>query len=337
MKAKTIQKLKTMTTVLCAAILALLCVSCSVLQEEQPAKGTNVPISNVPQAAQSNKYDATLYFGFRDQELLTQEERTIEVPSNERVEKAILRELIKGPADSGGELSAVINPKTTVVSITDNGEFLFVTLSRDFLQPFGEETQNDTPEQGKPAAAELKLRLAVDSVVNALTELGQFAQVQLFIDVDGSGYGQRIKRKAAGFDTESGNTAGEQTLEPLTRQNDIILTPRNTADLVMGLLKDRKYTEIYNFTSFAAEKAPTPDELAQSISATERVVEEYTITAESVAPDGLSAIVTADITVRDKNANSLDLPSIPLRLIRVKNCWKISTLMLQHIYLISQS
>lgn len=335
MKVKTAEKAQTWIIRSCVLILAMLmCTSCSVIQEEQPAKGTNVPISNIPQAAQSNKYNATLYFGYRDQELLTQEVRTIDVPSNERVEKTILRELIKGPSNTNDELTAVINPKTTVVSVTDNGEFLFVTLSKEFLQPFGEEIQNETSTQDTFLSAQMRMRLAVDAIVNALTELGQFPQVQLYIDTDGTGYGQRIKRKAAGFDTDEGNTAGEQMLEPLTRQNDVILTPQKAVDVVMGLLKDRKYADMYNFISFAEEKPPSPEELAQSITTSERVVEDYTISAWTISADGLSAIVTADITIRDKNADSIILPSIPLRMVLVKDCWKISTLALHHIYLV---
>lgn len=335
MKADEIKKISTRTIrLILLTIIVMLCTSCSVIQEEQPAKGTNIPISNVPQAAQSNKYNAVLYYGYRDQEMLTDEMRAIDVPSNERVEMAILRELIKGPTSTNDELVPVINPKTTVVYVKDSGTILLVTLSKEFLLPFGDEPQDYAVLPDWAPAVQRRLRLAIDSIVNSLTEIGQFAQVQIFIDMDGTGNGQRIKRKDVGLDTDTGNAAGDQPLEPLMRQDDVILTPQKTVSVVMDLLKDRNYPDAYKYISFSGDNPPTPDELAQTINASQRVLDDYKITGESVSADGTGAVVTTDITVREKNVDSSTMPSIPVRLVRVKECWKISTLALHHIFLI---
>ncbi|MDP2892728.1 MAG: GerMN domain-containing protein [Bacillota bacterium] len=319
---------------LIAIVLAMLLASCSVISEEKPTGGkTEPPISAVPQAGQTNKYTASLYFRYADEYLLSSETRVMDIPSNERIEATIVRALIKGPLPANTELYPVINPKTKVGSVSDNGEFLFITLSKDFLLPFGDEPQDYLTNPDWTEKVWERQRLGLYSIINTLTELGQFSSIQVFVDVDGTGYGQRIKLKDAGF---AGDPDEEQPLEPQLRQDSLILTPGRALENTLKLLMDRDYSKAYGYLNQKyIQDGLTEEQLKEALNGSDKTLEDFDIVGENVSGDGKSAIVTIDCTVAGKNGDSVHKSAIPMRLVRVNECWKLTYEALGHIYSLS--
>lgn len=108
-----------------------------------------------------------LYFGNADATGLQIEEREIEVNPNEALEKYIMEELIKGPADS--DLIATVPSETKIREIkTTQDGICYVDLSNEFV------TRHNGGSTGEI--------LTVYSIVNSLTELNKVKRVQFLIE-----------------------------------------------------------------------------------------------------------------------------------------------------------
>jgi hypothetical protein len=328
------RKVKAMKKLLCkaaAAVLALaLLAGCSSISEEKASPGTSsVPISGVAQAGQTKAYTATLYFRYSDEYFLTSETRTMEVPSNERVEAVLVRALAKGPSGSNTELAACINPKTRAVSVSDSGEFLFITLSKDFLDPFGDEPQTYTSDPVWTARVHERQRLGLYAIINTLTELGSFSSVQIFVDLDDTGSGQRVKRIQAGLEGD----AQEQMLEPQQRQDGIILTAGRALERTLKLLMNKDYTRAYSYLNASSvQPASSAEQLKETVEGSDTALQDFDITGESVSGDGKTAVVTISCILADRSGQNTAMTAVPMRMTRVNECWKLTIEALAHFY-----
>jgi len=105
-----------------------------------------------------------LYFGDKNNERLVAEERQISYREGENKYKAVLEELIKGPADKNHR--ANISPRTKVYgTIKQNGD-LIVDFSREFASFSG-------------SAAEIAGK---GSVVNTLTQFEEIKRVKIMVE-----------------------------------------------------------------------------------------------------------------------------------------------------------
>ncbi|MGI6201312.1 MAG: GerMN domain-containing protein, partial [Christensenellales bacterium] len=180
--------------------------------EPQPTQAASMDILPYSNAAGTDARNLTLYFGYGQEDCLVPVSRQVEVSADERVEKALIEEMIKGPADSDSlDLTPLINPETQVVSVSNRSGYLFITLSQEFLNapveiPKGMEEDVAWQEQVNRVR-----RLSVDALVNAITELGAYTHIYLLVD-DGTGQGVRILREQVGYLVN-----GQLPLEPMVR------------------------------------------------------------------------------------------------------------------------
>ncbi|MGI6169549.1 MAG: GerMN domain-containing protein, partial [Christensenellales bacterium] len=193
-------KIKRWIALLLVAAMLLLA-GCSIFISEED-KG-NIEI--VPQIAdvKSDEVTATLYFPYDDPSgmlfLLSGDTRKISIAPNERLEAAVLREMISGPSDGKSGLKTVLNPDISVTSVQVNGEYLFLTLSKEFLQPNGIADGWEQDEEIAKQRNDLQ-KLVTYSVVNTLLLLGQdYSRVQIMVDKTGDGSGERLTYAELGF------------------------------------------------------------------------------------------------------------------------------------------
>ena len=287
---------------------------------ESPAASTDVIEIN-PQAAAANKdtVSVNLYFGSGDDYALIGETRVIDAPVNERLEMAVVSELIKGPSSSKGEFSQLINPKTEVIDISDNGETLFVTLSKEFLTPVDTGGNEDTTTDKYIKETKQKMRLAVYSIVDTLIELSGYPRVQILIDEDGSGNGSRVSKSKVGFD-------GEGSLEPLERNGDIILTPKNTVKMLLDVMESKDWSRVYNLISsndtYDTQK-PSETDFEATIASLNLMVEDYEILDEVVFQTDVGAVVLVNYDIKTKDEDTQSRTNIPVMLVRENDIWKI--------------
>ena len=200
-----------------------------------PSEEAAIQINPLPEAVSKDKETARLYFGYMQEALLIGEVRVFSVPINENSEASIIAELIKGPSTARTDLTQLINPNTKVVNVTQDGTFLSVTLSQDFLTP-----PEDTSADGTENEAYEKTRkmLAAYSIVNTIVEQGNFSRVQIYIDDDGTGTGRPLTLEEAGLD-------GEGTTEALERKGDLDLNGRNTLREIMSCIENKDWNMLY--------------------------------------------------------------------------------------------
>lgn len=291
-------------------VLLIFCSACSADKTEV------VEINPLSENAVKDSSQVTLYFKNIDHNALVSEFRTIEASLNERIEVAILKELISGPSAINGEMEMVINPATKVVNISDNGGFLFVTLSKEFLEPFN---MGNIAQQDAQAVFKNKMRLAVYSIVNTLIEYSCYSRVQILVDKDGSGNGKRIQLAEVGFD-------GEGTLEPLAWNGEVVLTCLNTVTLLFDETERKDWESVYKYIAYndsGDTQKPVLSDFINTISALGITLENYEIEDCILSQGSNTAIVIMNYSIKAKEAESRQKTNIPIRLIKENNIWKI--------------
>ncbi|MBR5218839.1 MAG: GerMN domain-containing protein [Clostridia bacterium] len=128
----------------------------------------------------NNSYTVSLYFA-DDKAQLKTEKRVVRVTEGTSREKAVVEEIIKGPAADG--LYPTVGEKTKVLDVSTKEKVCFVNLSANFLI---DNTGSSTQEY-----------LAVYSIVNSLCELDSVDKVQFLIEGESKEYfGQMVFNEA---------------------------------------------------------------------------------------------------------------------------------------------
>lgn len=289
-----------------------------ILSENPPE---DLPIVNPSDQGTANSKKVRLYFRCTDEPYLSGDTRSIEVHADERIEAAVLRELIKGPNSSKQELEALIHPQTRVINIADSGDTLIVTISGEFLQQAKPLPENWADDLVLREEAMLRRRLAVYSVVDTLTGMGRYANVQILVDLDGSGIGKRLRSATFGF-TSGG--VSETPIEPMSFENKVILNPQNTLDLILRSVMEKNWSSVYRFISQREEYGTVPVyENALAMFATlPAQIDRYSIIEISIESSGDKAVVFVDMRYHTKNGEVITRKSVPIRMIMENEIWK---------------
>ncbi len=299
----------------------------SLIQEEIPGPSESPAADIAPDVGESQKevQGTTLYFRFLDEPYLTAETRKIQVAANERTEAGIVKELIRGPSQV--ELRSLFNGDTKVVSVSESNGYLFVTLSREFLDPadaLGDLPDNWAEDPKTVEQVNEYKRLAIYSIINSLTELGNFSGVQILIDVENTGKGERVRRSLLGFQD---GTNDDQLMEPMYRQNDVILTPRTTMSIALDCFSKKSWDRLYKYVASKDEQGvsrPTLEEVTNNLSVQDPTLESYTVVHESVSLDGQTAVVCVNVKIRYSDGIIAEKQNVPLRMRRENQIWKIN-------------
>lgn len=266
----------------------------------------------------------TLYFGYTGQNYLVAEQRTLSIADGKQVEAEVVRALINGPAGKSGEIQPLINTQTRVLSVTSNKDYIYITLSKEFLEPVNMPS-NWQEDEALTSQVYLKRRLAVYSIVNTVTELGKFSRVQLLVDVNGTGEGQRPTRQMMGFVNDG--TDPQQLMEPLMRENQLILGPSTMMELVLTAFGNKEWKKIDGYIAVEDPNVVArPDSAAMiaALSMANLTLLSHTVEGEQVAIDGQSAVVTVSYEVQSRDGNRFSNAHVPLRMIRENGLWKVS-------------
>ncbi|MBC5647273.1 GerMN domain-containing protein [Christensenella tenuis] len=311
---------KLICIVLCS--LLILGASACAQQDTEPSatasEETAIQINPLPEAVSKDKETARLYFGYMQEALLIGEVRVFSVPINENSEASIIAELIKGPSTARADFTQLINPNTKVVNVAQDGTFLSVTLSKEFLTP-PEDTSADGAEN--EAYEETRRRmLATYSIVNTIVEQGNFSRVQIYIDDDGTGTGRPLTLEEAGLD-------GEGATEALERKGDLDLNGRNTLREIMNCIENKSWDTLYRYISFKnlyGEDKPSLEEFKSEITTAKLVVSDVEIGDEIQSADDLTEVVMASYVLKLRDGDAKTISNVPIRLILENDVWKMT-------------
>lgn len=286
--------------------------------------GDNSAASLQPEKQSQLQNIYTLYFGYTGQGYLVSEQHTLSISDGKQVEAEVVRALISGPANKSNELEALINPQTRVVSITSNKDYIYITLSKEFLEPVNMPA-NWQEDAGLTNQVNQMRRLAVYSIVNTVTELGKFSRVQILVDVNGTGEGQRPTRQMMGFVNDG--TDPQQLMEPLMRENKVILCPSNMMELVLTAFGNKEWKKVDGYIAQADPNdvsRPVSGEMIAALSLANLTLLGHSVVSEQIANDGQTAVVTVSYEVQSRDGNRFSNENVPLRMIREDGIWKVS-------------
>ncbi|MDD3919680.1 MAG: GerMN domain-containing protein [Eubacteriales bacterium] len=287
-------------------LLVLLLCGCSVSTIREDGIREDLPGID-PNAGVGRDINITLYYRLSGEPALVPVQRTITVRSNEYAEAAVIRRLLEGPSSLSWDLISAFPKDVRLVDISKDGKILYVTFSREIL---------DADTSGERADAEESYRLCVYSIVNTLTALDSNTRVQIMVDLDGTGEGSRVAASLLGFSSHNSNS---QWLEPLSFQEDVLVTPAKVAEYILEHLKNEEYAEAHSlFAESETGGLQKPDYAAfetQMLSLGK--VTDYRIIKEEIAEDNRSAVVTLDVswTSRD-NGQSNAVKNVRVRMLQ---------------------
>jgi len=264
--------------------------------------------------------EAVLYFRYQDSPWLGQELRSLEVPHTKSLERALVEALLSGPQAGRGSYRALFPPGTQVVNVLAEGTRLFVTFSGEVLKPLpGEETISG------PGRAEALLRreLAMASLVNTLTEGGEFSSVQvLVLDQPQAANSMRLSRRYYLEDSDA-------LPDPLTRDEACILTPGKAAGHILSLWQKQDWNRLARLLA----ASPADSEAAgRAFSVQDMpVLTKFEVSEGSVGFDGRTAIVLLDASLGTLEGRELSVRAFPLRMLRQDQDWLLSLPSLQRL------
>lgn len=278
-------------------------------------------LSAVPDDNALVEFKHSLYFGFRDEAYLVPELRKITQNVNETEIYSVMRELILGSTQE--ENKSLISRNTEVLGITTNNEYVYLSLSKHFLDvPAATgEWEND---KASAALVHKQRRMAIYSIVNTLTELQGCTYVQLYIDLDSDGTAEKVTRGQVGFVGDGNENA---YLDALSRNHNNILTPANTVRLVMDLIAKNQPQRLYNLVNAVDESgnALSYNDFVKICNLTNVVIGSFSVEAEvSVSNHGNSFVVLANYTVKSSGGhNTASYNDVPVNVLRKGNYYKV--------------
>ena len=296
--------------------------SCSFIPVIGDDSEETTQINPLPEAANKRDKQVTLYFRYADEFMLGGETRSIEVPVNESIEMTVLKELFIGPSQDNQELQSLIPNSAEIISVSDTGEYLFVTLSSEFISQ-SKIAHTDPSDEEAYAAATEEMKLSIYSMVNTLIELGGFSRVQILVDKNDSGRGERISLNEIGQESPEAEGA---SLEPLGWDGSLILTPENTVSLMLELLGRRDYESLYALIAYNDSQdidRVSKEEFVNIMSGFESSMEDYNVMSGKVSADGSSVIVPISFAVKTKSGDTSIKENIIMRLRLERDLWKV--------------
>ena len=298
---------------LCLMVVCALCLSGCAISPPDSLKRSGVESRSLISASTAelapDEKTAALYFRFQDSDYLAAEARTVVVQRDENQEKAIVRALIAGPLNT--ELSPLFPAGTEVMSTSIQDGTLFITLNEAFLGRYTDEPGDISAGIWKTEGP-MRRQLCLDSLAATLTEAGLCERIQILVQRD-SGQTQSM-RLQTGFLNRS---ADAELMPALTRNENVLLTPHNTAECVLNAWLQQDWDTLSLFCAHA----PGEQSVFEAFEAA-GVLVGFELSPGSVSDDGQTAVLTADLSLRAQGGDA-EIVGYPLRLIREEGLWKM--------------
>lgn len=263
-----------------------------------------------PKQAQHTAHMAVLYFRLSGTPYLAAEVREVISSGTVSFEQAAAQALVSGPGPMSDSLGPLFPAGTQVLSVQPEGDLLFVTFNEALLNRYADEGTLAAP--GDQTQARLRRRLAMASLVNTLTERGEFRRVQVLVRAETTV--RDSMRLAATYYLEESAALPD----PLTRDEERIATPAVMAGLTLSAWQQRDWRTLYDFTR---DLRPSQAEMTAAFDASLKLAA-FSVTPGTTAPDGTSAVVTATLELEAAGGTMFTLPGFPLVLVRRDGIWR---------------
>jgi len=290
--------------------------------QQEPAQQTQEQTfsQQLGSAARSDLLDVTLYFRFAGTNALGAQHAQVDIRREETIATGIVQHLLDGPDIAHEHLSRVFPQGTELISVSGEGATAFVTLSSGFLgRPDGAPADWEDLAQWQEEAA-LRRRLAVQSIVLALTEGGRYQRVQMYIADSDDEIPQRIAM--AWLDTSV--TDPTLVLAACARDEMAMLTPSRALNMIMDAWQMQDWAAMYPLMADIPDAPlPTLSVFEAEMAALDVSLLEYSLTPGTVSFDGQSATIVLDAVVRAREGGDAQIVRESIPLVRVQDNWAI--------------
>lgn len=263
-------------------------------------------------------HQAVLWFRFGAEPYLAAETRSIPLTQTQSYPLALLTALLEGPSASATELNEVFPQGTRVLSVTQSGKTMFVTLSRHILNGYADEPADWRSHPAWAAEVPLRRQLAMQSIVATLTENCPVDQV--IILVEQSGAATDSLRLRTGYYTLDGDTS---LADPLLRDESLLLTPARTAEVILQCWQEADWARLYLYVArtdpVTGAQRPSESDFAAAMSASPRLMQ---ASAQGGSITGSSAIFTVSGAWLSGGAEQ-PFSGMTLRLVQEKGLWRV--------------
>ncbi len=289
-----------------------------VREEEAVPSGQAQPFSvQLGGEAAVDMLDITLYFRSKGTRLLSAQQAQLNIRREETVATSIVRRLLDGPELASGMLEGLFPRGTKLISVTAEGETVFVTLSRSFLgKPDGAPADWEDLTVWQEEAA-LRRMLAVQSLVLSLTEDGRCQRVQVYIADHDDDVPERIPLAYFGIEGE----AGSSMLAACSRDESFLLTPRRVLDRILDCWQKRDYPALHGMLVSGREALPSQAAFEAKMRELDVSLLHYETTPGSVSFDGRRATLVLSARMRTPEGGDAQLQRAAVPLHREAENW----------------
>lgn len=269
----------------------------------------------------SDTMDVTLYYRYRQTELLGAQSMVLDITRDQTVARSIVDQLVAGPDTLHGQLTALFPQGTQVLSVTGEGATAFVTLSRAFLgAPDGAPQDWEDLESWQEEAA-LRRNLAVQSLVLSLTEGGRYQRVQLMVAQTDDDAPERIPLYY--FDRTQTNPS--VVLGACSRDEAVLLTPQRAMEMILEGWQARDWAQVYQLlTPENGGQLPTLSDFETQMRRADVSLLDYTVSQGTVSLDGRTATLVLDASLRSTAGGDAEIVRESVALVRAADNWAMT-------------
>lgn len=262
--------------------------------------------------------EVTLYYRMAGETLLGAETRTVYLPRDKLVEQVLVEALIGGPSPNLLELTSLFD-SGTAVRVWSSESLLTVQLSREFLaNPVDAPATWEFDERTQAEVYHSRM-LALASIVSTITEATDYTAVQFMVlDRNDELTGRRLLRGEI-----YQGAPQDQVLPPMARNEALMLTHNNSAQVIMESWKARDFERLYRFVAQEDASRPTDAAFVEEMEALAGALTMFSLSAGAVTEDGQRAVLSVSFEYV-RAGKQVSLQSFPLRLVRENGLWKIS-------------
>lgn len=200
-----------------------------------------IPLPSAPEHL-TGRENATLWFRFGDEPFLAPEERIIDTTPTRTFEQSLLTALIGGPAASDG-LRGLFPPGTQVLGTWQQGRMLFVTLSKEILGDYPDESSLWGQDAAHREESSLRRTLAMQSIAATITQNCPVDSVIILV------HGQEQFTDSLRLRESYYGSSGGALADPLTRNEKLLLTPLTAMDVILTCWQERDWARLYLYAA----------------------------------------------------------------------------------------
>lgn len=311
--------MKKLLPLLLACCLLTGCTQESIFPAADPETDVQVP---APVVAELPEYSdqATLWFRYGTEPYLAAESREIAHSRTESHALALLRALLSGPSAASTELEGLFPQGTQVVSCTQSGQVMFVTLSKHIMNGYADEPADWRSQADWAAEVPLRRQLAMQAIAATLTENCEVDAVVILVEQTATATDSlRLRQSYYTLD-------GDMTLAaPLTRDESLLLTPARTAEVILQCWQEKDYARLYRYVArtdpATGASRPEEDAFLQQMSDLPTLLY-ATAEGGSVSANRQTAVFTVSGAYLD-GGEAQPFTGMVLRLTLEKGVWRV--------------